>query len=86
MKLTIPEIRERLLVLSKEIEFLAAETIRRSPVRKAKIKAVKVTDELASRVRSYAKIMPLASYKEIANAFGVNQGRISEILAGKRGK
>ena len=51
--------------------------------RKARPTSRKMTEQLVQQIKSYAKRHPKVGYKEIANAFSVNQGRVSEVLAGK---
>ena len=51
--------------------------------RKAPTSSTKVTPYLVRRIKAYAAENPSASYKHIANHFNVNQGRVSEALAGK---
>jgi hypothetical protein len=70
------EVRQR-------IEAAMQEMYRDFIGRKAKPTSRKMTVELAGQIKSYAARNPKAGYKEIANAFSVNQGRVSEALAGK---
>lgn len=94
---TIPQIRERLDELAHEVALLfpdvatelhalAEETKRRPPVRMAAPRARMVTDEIRERVRTYAHAHPKLSMREIGQRHGIDQGRVSEILAGKRGE
>jgi len=88
---TIPEIRQRLFELAIELDCpelsaLAEETRRRPYVRRAPIAARKVTPELERRVISYARRNPQQPMRTIGRRFGIDQGRVSEILAGKRGE
>lgn len=90
--MTIPDIRvelhliaERVCdpVLSLMLHFLAEETRRRKPVRRAP----KQPSVLVSRaaILRYIRANPDASYMEIANHFGLpNIRQVSYILAGKR--
>lgn len=94
---TLPEIRERLHVLAREIEprfpghagelhLLAEETRREYSGRRAPPRSLPVTDELAEQVLAYAAATPRASHVEIGLVYGINPGRVSEILFGKRGE
>ncbi|WP_152049035.1 hypothetical protein [Aureimonas psammosilenae] len=92
----LPEIRAALLVLAGDIEgrgleaqagklrVLAEETKRRPPVRRAPARARAVTPDLEDRIRETAGAHPSWSLHEIGAACGVNQGRVSEVLAGFR--
>jgi len=85
----IPEIRSRLEELAAErnmpeLEFLASELKRRPPVRKAPKASRRISVELGDAVRAYAGAFPDAAQSTIAGIFGVNPGRVSEWLAGKR--
>jgi len=42
-----------------------------------------VTKQIAEDVLAYYKYNPEASCKQIGNIFRINQGRVSEIIAGK---
>lgn len=86
---TIPEIRDRLFALAEEhgipeLASLAEETRRRFNGRKAPVRSVFVTDDLAAQVQAYAAKHPKASMHDIGERFGINQGRVSEILFGRR--
>jgi hypothetical protein len=88
---TIPDIRRRLHELAKELgcpelALLAEETKRRPPVRMAPKRAFHITEELAAGVREYAVRHPMAHMRAIGQRFKIDQGRVSEILAGKRGQ
>ena len=96
-KRTIPEIREligelteeskrlarRQLYIAQKINQLAEETRRRSYDR-APITSRRVTAEIRASVRTMADHFPALSHQEIAEAHGINIGRVSEILHGKR--
>jgi hypothetical protein len=86
---TIPQIRERLHELADllgvpELHDLANETKRRSPPRRVRNESVPVTPALERAVRNVAKAKPHWSYRRIGEYFGINIGRISEILTGFR--
>lgn len=94
---TIPEIRERMHQLAREIEArypghagelhrLAEETKREYGGRRAAPYAPPVTDELAEQVREYAHLWPRAPLDRIGRRFGINVGRVSEVLNGRRGE
>lgn len=95
--LTIPEIRAQIVQIADELRLegrvdlsarlrdLADATYRRSPVRRAKVSSVEVTGEVARKIRAFAEHFPRAPNTVIARVFHVNPGRVSEVLAGKRG-
>lgn len=96
-KLTIPEIREQIgeltdeskrlarrqLYIATKINKLAEETRRRSYDR-APITSRRITAAVRLSVRQMAEEHPDMSQQAIAEAHGINIGRISEILRGKR--
>ena len=51
--------------------------------RRAPTKSRTITPETVRLIKRYADRYPHDSYQQIANVFEVNQGRVSEILAGK---
>lgn len=84
-KMTIPEVRQRLYALAErlgcdELRTLADATFRRSPVRRAAPRHRPLTPELAEAIRQYAAARPGAHLSDIAQAFRVNPGRVSEAL------
>ena len=91
-KPTIPVIRERMLEITREMAKLTREltklaklTKRRSPTRRApRTKCAPVTKALAYRVKVYARANPDMHMRDIGRAFGIDQGRVSEILSGFR--
>jgi hypothetical protein len=97
-KRTIPEIREligelteeskrlarRQLYIAQKISELSEETRRRTYDR-APSTSKRVTEDVRASVRAMAANNPDASHQEIADAHGVNPGRVSEILHGPRG-
>lgn len=90
-KKTIPEIREEMFELATQMEllaarmkFLARETYRRTYER-APTRSRRITQRLRTEIEVYRFENPTASFQDIANAFGVNPGRVSEIIHGKRG-
>ena len=96
-KLTIPQIREevqqltaestklarRQFVINLRIDALMQETYRRSYSR-APVKSKRITAKVRSDVMFMARQNPDMSHQEIAQANGINPGRVSEILHGKR--
>lgn len=90
-KRTLPQIRARLLEIADEaglpeVAELADETRREYHGRKAPVESRAVTPKLAASVRTYARRHPKASLLRIGVRHGINQGRVSEILFGKRGE
>lgn len=99
-KLTIPEIREliyeltaesqqlakRQAQIAKQIAKLAKETTRRSPTRKAPPKRTRITFAIREAIRDMVQSNPDMPYRDIAAYFDVDGGRVSEIVAGMRGK
>jgi hypothetical protein len=86
---TIPEIRDRLYELAaihgiEELTTLADETRRKHHRRRAPVAAREVTPELAADIRAYAKRHPTMTLHNVGIQFGVNQGRVSEVLFGFR--
>lgn len=94
----IPEIRADLLKLADDIEVgnrypesvaselraLVADMHRNKSIRRAAPRTHKVTPEVVAQVLLLAERRPQASQLELGNACGVNPGRVSEILNGKR--
>jgi aryl-alcohol dehydrogenase-like predicted oxidoreductase len=97
MKLTIPQIRDliteltdesktlarRQIYIATKIHKLSEETRRRSYTR-APTTSRRITAAVRASVRQMAADFPDLSHQEIANAHGINIGRVSEILHGKR--
>jgi len=86
---TIPEIRTRLIELADqtgidELRELAEATRRRPAVRRSVPRSRPMTAELRDEIRRHAAGHPRATLAEIAAACGVNPGRVSEALGGKR--
>lgn len=84
----IPEIADRLRDLAAErgLPELAglADELRRRPSQRAPARSTPMSDELAADIRWYAARYPGLSQAEIAKKCGCNQGRVSEVLKGKR--
>jgi len=81
---TIPEIRQRLYLIAIELDHLADELARRPARKKAPRSSVPMTPDLADRIRDFAHRNPDWTENDIGAHFGVNQGRVSEALRGKR--
>lgn len=89
MPRTIPEIRARLHELADEhgiaeLAELAEATRRRRPCRVAPVRSRPMTRARKAAIRAYAEAHPQEHLQEIADAFHVNPGRVSEALAGFR--
>lgn len=98
--MTIPEIRDRLHgiavelrgddadidMVAAELDALAEQTRRRpnGNVAKAPVSSITFTPELADAIRAYKIAFPGATMNRIGHVLGVNQGRVSEALYGKR--
>ena len=84
----IPEIADRLreVAAEKGLPELAglADELRRRPAQRAPARSRPMSDELAADIRWWAAKYPELSQADIAKALGCNQGRISEVLKGKR--
>lgn len=90
LHMTIPQIRARMFELADEYQFeelrhLAEQTKRRSPVRRSRSVHAKLTPAQEQMVRDHAVLNPTHSYKRMGQDLDVDIGRISEVLAGKRG-
>ena len=92
--LTIPECRGRLMVLAREIALtdkvmarrifrVISHMYRRKPVRVTKPRSPPLTPAIKSRIRALAATTD-DSQMAIGLRVGVNSGRVSETLAGKR--
>jgi hypothetical protein len=58
--------------------------VREQPVRRAPARPRRITDEVKKRIKVFAAANPKAHQTDIGHVFGVNPGRVSEILTGKR--
>lgn len=96
-KRTIPEIREMIRELTEESKKLArrqlyiaskinqlAEETRRRSYERAPATSKRVTAATRASVVAMAETYPNLSHQALAEAHGINIGRISEILHGKR--
>jgi hypothetical protein len=77
------KLAELQIELNERINALMQETYRRSYSR-TPTKSKRVTPEIRVSVRKLAADFPDMSHQELADAHGINPGRISEILHGKR--
>jgi hypothetical protein len=87
--LTIPQVREIIQRIATEREIpellaLIPHMYRRQVRRKRKAKAPPVTPEMRAKIREYARAHPEARLQDIGDAVGLNQGRVSETLSGRR--
>lgn len=73
----LPEVAERLRELEKELH-RRKRSVRTPP------KSKHVTPRTQAQIRAFKKANPDMSHQEIAVAMGVNSGRVSEALIGKR--
>lgn len=81
--MTIPELREMLKGVIRDLRHIERELHRRPILARAKATSTQITPELAKKiVRAYRG--GAVSQWEIARRFNVNQGRVSEVLRGKR--
>lgn len=90
MRRTIPEIRMRLHELAvehgiAELAQLAEETKRQYHGRRAPARARRIDRATEAKVRRLARQHPNMPQREIGRRFGIDGGRVSEILFGKRG-
>lgn len=76
----------RIAELAAELDEIAEEGRRRPPVKIAPRRAAAVTEEIALAVIEYAATHPTTPNRLIGQRFGIDGGRVSEILAGKRGE
>lgn len=97
MKRTIPQIRELIAELTEESKTLSrrqlyiatkigqlAEETRRRSYERAPTTSRRVTAAVRASVRLMAANDPDMSHQALAEAHGINIGRVSEILHGKR--
>lgn len=89
-ELTIPEVRMRLFEIAAEtdnaeLNDLASQLVRRQHGRRAPTTKKAMTEYRTQAIREYAERHPDVGEFDIAVVFGVNQGRVSEAIYGKRG-
>lgn len=96
-KRTIPEVREELTIIAEELRGLAHKSMqltreidalvvalyRQPAIRRAPVQSLPVTDAIIQGVLRMASD-PSIPVNKIAEYYGINQGRVSEILNGKR--
>jgi hypothetical protein len=87
--MTIPEIRERLHALAKELNCdelatLAEATRRRQPLRRAAPRYPRLTEDQQAEVRKTFEANPALGLNDMAHMFGTNIGRISTAIRGFR--
>lgn len=80
----LPEIQSRLKEIAAEVAVLAGHISRRKVIARAPVTSVKVDRALAARIKAYKRHHPHWSHQLIATKCGVNPGRVSEVLRGKR--
>lgn len=84
----LPEIVEELHKLADDFSIPRlhdlADEIRRRPSTRSAPTSRPMTPTLRAQIRLAARLNPEMSQLEIAKSFGVNQGRVSEALKGKR--
>ncbi len=85
----LPEVAARLRELAiilnhDELNDLADEIGRRQAGPRAPSTSNKITDEIRERIRTIHQENPKLSQADIAMQVGVNPGRVSETLRGKR--
>lgn len=85
----LPDIAKRLRELAvsipcPELDDLADQIGRRAVGARAPATSAKMTDEIREQIQQIHKENPKLSQQEIARRVGVNPGRVSETLHGKR--
>lgn len=70
--------------LADQIDLAERRLYRRSAVRKAPVQSSPVTPDIADRIRVMAQRNHRLTQAQIAAELGINQGRVSEVLAGER--
>jgi hypothetical protein len=85
----IPDVADELRELAVKhgiprLSQLADELGRRQLATRAPISSNKMTEKLAEKIRKFARRHPNMSQLDVGVHFGVNQGRVSEALYGKR--
>lgn len=65
-------------------EIVEVLLVRAPPVRRAPDRYRRITPAMKEQIRLYARANPSAHQIDIGQAFGINPGRVSEILTGKR--
>src|SRR5262245_35469103 len=70
--------------IADDLDTLADQTWRRRNGPKAPADPSPMNDDVAYAIRAYRQAYPEATMVRIGQVFGVNQGRVSEALHGKR--
>ena len=93
--MTIPTIRAELRKIAfdpktpakigERLTRLADELTRRPSEKRAERSSTAMSAAMAGAIRTFAEKYPQRTQHEIAEHFGVNQGRVSEVLSGQRG-
>ena len=80
----VPEVQARLKEIVVELSELADELSRRKPVMRGDATSKPMTSAMKQAVRDLHNERPNMSQMDIARTLGINIGRVSETLAGKR--
>ena len=84
----LPEVAEELRELAKEYDIPRllelADEIKRRPSMKGERVSKKITPDIRHAVKAIKRKYPNIAQITIAKHLGINQGRVSEILKGKR--
>jgi len=83
--ISIPEARDQIREIAQkfdipELNDIADQMYRRGGIRRARVKSILMTPDVAERIRLFAADHPEMHLQEIANHFEVNIGRVSEAL------
>lgn len=92
----IPEVRDKLRAIADtiyragftrwagELRRLESELYRRRALKSHRTVSASITDHMRRTIRKIKRRRPSITYQEISEITGVNIGRVSEILRGKR--
>lgn len=80
----LPEIQSRFKEIAAEINALAKHMSRRKTLSRTPPTSTKMNRIVAARIKAYKRHHPDWSHQQIAVRVGVNAGRVSEVLRGKR--
>lgn len=70
--------------LAKELLELAIELYRRPAVKRAPVKAKRMTPKLRAELKAFGEAHPEMLNREIGEQFGVDGGRVTDAMRGKR--